>query len=215
MGCVMILLSGETETASAMKYEYVYLLTNPAMPEWIKVGKTNNIEKRIRDLSKKTAVPLPFECEAALKVPAENVFKVEKSLHDLLGFSVDSEKEFFRASAETVLKYFKTIQPITTDCTFILKEDLNKENPVDTKKAAKTTFELLQIPVGSELVFVGDKEKVCVVADGINQVSYNGETYALSVIAEMFCGYHVSGYQKFTYNGELLYDRRQRLHPEL
>jgi hypothetical protein len=64
-------------------------------------------------------------------------------------------------------------------------------------------------------VFVGDKEKVCTVADDKNQVLYNGEKYSLSVIARLFCGYTVSGYQKFTYNGELLYDRRQRLHPEL
>lgn len=39
------------------KIEYVYVLTNPAMPEYVKVGRTNNIERRIKDLSKDTSVP--------------------------------------------------------------------------------------------------------------------------------------------------------------
>ncbi len=26
-----------------MKFEYVYILTNPAMPDWVKVGKSNNV----------------------------------------------------------------------------------------------------------------------------------------------------------------------------
>lgn len=42
------------------KIEYVYVLTNPAMPEYVKVGRTNNIERRIKDLSKDTSVPLPY-----------------------------------------------------------------------------------------------------------------------------------------------------------
>ena len=50
------------------KIEYVYVLTNPAMPEYVKVGRTNNIERRIKDLSKDTSVPLPFECYAYLCV---------------------------------------------------------------------------------------------------------------------------------------------------
>lgn len=198
-----------------MKYEYVYLLTNPAMPEWVKVGKTNNILNRIKNLSKKTAVPLPFECQAALKVPAENVYSVEHSLHEFLGFSLDSSKEFFRTKPDTVIKFFRTIQPVVSDCTLLLKEDLNSETPSEKKKAAATTFKILDIPIGSKLVYTGNSKKVCEVADNKNQVIYEGKNYSLSDLAFRLCGYRVSGYQRFTFEDELLADRRQRLHPEL
>lgn len=198
-----------------MKYEYVYLMTNPAMPDWVKVGKTNNIPDRIRNLSDRTAVPLPFECQAALKVPAESVYNVEHSLHEFLGFSLDSSKEFFRTEPATVLKFFRALQPVVSDCTLLLKEDLNSETPAEKKKAASTTFELLDLPVGSILIYIGDKNKVCTVADNKNLVEYEGQKYSLSDLAFRLCGYKVSGYQKFTFDDELLYDRRQRLHPEL
>ncbi len=198
-----------------MAYEYVYLLTNPAMPEWVKVGKTNSIPDRLRNLSDRTAVPLPFECQAALKVPAESVFNVEHSLHEFLGFSLDSSKEFFRTDPATVLKFFRALQPVVSDCTLLLKEDLNAETPSEKKKAAATTFEILDLPVGSKLVYTGDSTKVCEVADAKNQVVYEGQNYSLSDLAFRLCGYRVSGYQRFTFDDELLADRRQRLHPEL
>ena len=198
-----------------MSYEYVYLLTNPAMPEWVKVGKTNSIPDRLRNLSDRTAVPLPFECQAALKVPADKVFDVEHSLHEFLGFSLDSSKEFFRTKPDTVLTFFRAVQRLVTDCTLLLKEDLNAETPSEKKKAAATTFEILDLPVGSKLVYTGDSTKVCEVADAKNQVVYEGQNYSLSDLAFRLCGYRVSGYQRFTSDDELLADRRQRLHPEL
>jgi hypothetical protein len=198
-----------------MAYEYVYLLTNPAMPEWVKVGKTNSIPDRLRNLSDRTAVPLPFECQAALKVPADKVFDVEHSLHEFLGFSLDSSKEFFRTKPDTVLTFFRAVQRLVTDCTLLLKEDLNAETPSEKKKAAATTFEILDLPVGSKLVYTGDSTKVCEVADAKNHVVFEGQNYSLSDLAFRLCGYRVSGYQRFTFDDELLADRRQRLHPEL
>ena len=46
----------------------VCVLTNPAMPNMVKIGKTTrNVELRLADLYS-TGVPLPFECEYAAKV---------------------------------------------------------------------------------------------------------------------------------------------------
>ena len=45
----------------------VYVLTNPAMPNMVKIGKTTrDVELRLADLYS-TGVPLPFECEYALR----------------------------------------------------------------------------------------------------------------------------------------------------
>ena len=46
----------------------VYVLTNPAMPGMVKIGKTGReVEARLNDLYT-TGVPLPFECAYAARV---------------------------------------------------------------------------------------------------------------------------------------------------
>ena len=198
-----------------MNYEYVYCLTNPAMPDWVKVGKAKNIKARLSALSKKTAVPLPFECKAALRVPAESVFKVEHGLHEFLGFSFQKEKEFFRTSLKDVLRFFNTMCSVIPDCQLLIGEDLNFETVQEKKKAAATNFGLLSIPVGSELVYINDTSVVCTVADASNKVMYKNKEYSISGLAMELRGYHINGYRCFMFEDETLWERRQRLHPEL
>ena len=57
----------------------VYVLTNPAMPNMVKIGKTTrDVELRLADLYS-TGVPLPFECEYAAKVKDVDKTEIEKS----------------------------------------------------------------------------------------------------------------------------------------
>ncbi|MDB2668780.1 GIY-YIG nuclease family protein [Alphaproteobacteria bacterium] len=41
--------------------EFVYILTNPTIPDLVKIGRTTNLEERLRSLSSHTGVPVPFE----------------------------------------------------------------------------------------------------------------------------------------------------------
>ena len=55
----------------------VYVLTNPAMPKLVKIGKTGRgVETRLNDLYT-TGVPLPFECAYAAR--GEDMDKREKA----------------------------------------------------------------------------------------------------------------------------------------
>ena len=197
-----------------MKFEYVYILTNPAMPDWVKVGKSNNVLRRINDLNC-TAVPLPFECFACLKVPADNVMNVERGLQTFLGYYFQKEKEFFRTSPDRVLKYFETAQLLNPAYEIIKGEDLEDESQTETEKSAATTFALLDLLVGSKLVYTKDSNVVCEVADKSNHVIYEGQKYTISGLAVKLCGYNVNGYTRFMFEDETLWKRRQRLHPEL
>ena len=78
-------------------------------------------------------------------------------------------------------------------------------------KQEKLRFSMLEIPVGSVLVYTKDDTITCKTIDESNKVEYNGKTYTISGLAKELLGYSAQGGQYFLYNGELLTDRRARL----
>ena len=78
----------------------VYILTNPLMPELIKIGRTDGpIEDRVRQLSSVPGVPLPFEVFLAVEV--DDSVGWERALHDAFDDRrVNPRREFFRVSPD-------------------------------------------------------------------------------------------------------------------
>ena len=76
----------------------VYILTNQSMPDTIKIGITDNLERRMRELDN-TSTPLPFECYYAVEVQDAKV--IEKKIHEGLDNSrIRQSREFFNPSPE-------------------------------------------------------------------------------------------------------------------
>ena len=76
----------------------VYILINQSMPDTIKIGITDNLERRIRELDN-TSTPLPFECYYAVEV--KDASKIEKKIHEGLDDKrIRQNREFFNASPE-------------------------------------------------------------------------------------------------------------------
>jgi hypothetical protein len=86
---------------------YLYCLSNPSIPDLLKVGMTERTpEDRVRELFK-TGVPTPFKIEFAKQVSDPK--QKEKTLHALLSQYTDrvsSKREFFRVSPEEVKTFF-------------------------------------------------------------------------------------------------------------
>ena len=79
--------------------EIVYILTNSAFPDYVKIGRTTDLKARIKQLDT-TGVPLPFECYYAVEVV--NSSKIEKLLHEAFdGVRVRQSREFFEILPET------------------------------------------------------------------------------------------------------------------
>ena len=76
----------------------VYVITNPAMPGYVKIGTTDRtIEYRLRELDKN--VPVPFQCVAAWEF--EDAAGVEKTLHRAFADSRERpNREFFKISPD-------------------------------------------------------------------------------------------------------------------
>jgi hypothetical protein len=76
----------------------VYILTNQSMPETIKIGITENLERRVKELDN-TSVALPFECYYAVEV--NDASKIEKKMHEGLDDKrIRQNREFFNISPE-------------------------------------------------------------------------------------------------------------------
>lgn len=52
--------SPTTAEKSQVETEIIYVLQNPAMPNYVKIGKTKDLQGRMKEFDK-TNVPVPFE----------------------------------------------------------------------------------------------------------------------------------------------------------
>ena len=73
---------------------YVYILSNPSMPNLLKIGFTErNVVARVEELNS-TGVPVPFEVEAIFGSP--NAFEDEQEIHKILDkHRLTNNREFF------------------------------------------------------------------------------------------------------------------------
>lgn len=73
---------------------YVYVLSNPAMPNLLKIGYTDrDVDERVEELNS-TGVPVPFEIEAIFGSP--NAYEDEQAIHSMLAqHRLANNREFF------------------------------------------------------------------------------------------------------------------------
>ena len=193
--------------------EIIYILTNEAMPGYVKIGKTStSLEQRIRELSSSTSVPLPFTCFYACVV--NNSAFVEHQLHDAFDDNrINPKREFFQITPERVVSALKLaeIENITPKKDIVeTKED---QEALHQARARRSTFKfsMVDIPIGAELIFSRDENQKAKVTDD-RSVEFEGETTSLSTSAQKILGYDygVAGTDYWMYQGETLDERRRK-----
>jgi len=166
----------------------VYVLTNPAMPDLVKIGKTTrDVSLRLSDLYT-TGVPLPFECEYAAKV--KDVDQTEKAFH--LGFKKDRvniKREFFKIDPEQAIAFLKLLE--IEDMTPSVRKEADS---VDIEaKASVEKFKKDRLPVvnyfemgleiGDVFTYELDQNITCTVKNQ-RKVEYQGKDYYLSGLTQ-------------------------------
>lgn len=198
----------------------VYLLTNPAMPGLVKIGKTTRDDPKVR-MSElySTGVPVPFECVKAVKV--EDEAAIESALHTAFGPSrVNSQREFFEIDAVQASVLLDQLG--TEDVT----PQINAENETIDKQsrdAAKRlisrrpnlNFDEMSIPPGSILQSTNTEDTVEV--SGPKKVIFRGTEMSLTRATRDLLGlsYSVQPTPHWWFNGELLQDIYNRTYVEL
>ena len=193
----------------------VYILTNESMPDTIKVGITDSLDRRVRELDN-TSTPLPFECYYAVEV--ENASAIEKKIHEGLDDKrVRQNREFFNTTpeqAKAILEIAevmggKNITP--KEDIVVTPQDIQALENARKKRGRIDYFGILGIQKGTTLTFSKDEKITCVVSDNGKIIFRDKETTlsgsALLITNEM--GYdwgQVQGAGYWCYQGKTLRD---------
>lgn len=191
--------------------QIIYILTNEAMPGYIKIGKTTDLATRVKDLSRPSGVPLPFEVFYAAEV--DDMDFVEKQLHEAFGRTrVAENREFFTETPERVVAAIKLreIRDITPREDIVEFEEDRKALERVKRLTKRFNFEHYEIPVGSIFTFTRDNNVTCKLVEGSN-VEFNGEVMSLSKAAQKALGvpYGVQGPAYWEFEEQTLDERRR------
>jgi hypothetical protein len=163
----------------------VYILTNEAMPGYIKIGRTDtSVEQRMRELDR-TSVPLPFQCYYAARVPDDQ--KLERTLHTAFGdHRVRSNREFFQLDpyrARVIIELL-AVEDVTPRGD--LFEDRESAEAVEkaTRRTGRYSFTKYGVPVGAILEYAPDRSITAAVYDE-NTMIFDGQIVSPSRAAIM------------------------------
>ena len=188
------------------------------MPDMVKIGITDNVERRVKELSGSSGVPLPFECYYAVKV-SEDAKKLEKKIHE--GFDkqrVRREREFFYTSpenAKSILEILEIMGGENVTPKDDIVESQEEKQALDEARKLRTrfNFSMLDIKPGEILKFKKDNSIVCEVHDE-TQVKFRDKVTSLSNSADIILkemGYEwlsVQGPRWWVYEGKTLSELR-------
>ena len=187
------------------KKNIVYIVTNEGMPGMIKIGVTDNLAQRLRDLDN-TSVPLPFECYYAVEVNDAN--DIETKLHrGLVKSRVRQRREFFNVSPEEAKQLLSIAEGknVTPSFTETETEDDNQALKTAHKRRENFRFDMVGILVGTKLQFKNDSDIECEVLES-NKVLYKDEAMSISKSAALVLDtdFPVQGTLFWYYQGESL-----------
>ncbi len=187
---------------------YIYIMTNPALQNMVKIGYAKDVEQRRQQLST-TALPYEYEVYATYETPGN---LEDKKLHKLIDnlnpdLRVSKNREFFVMTPEDAYELLESIAVISGT-----QDKLRKVKYIQPKQAIKRPpidFYACGLKKGDELVCTEDSS-VRVTIESEHKVLFNDELTSLSAIMKDIKGYNANGPLFFTFNGELLTDIAER-----
>lgn len=216
----------------------VYILTNPCLDGWVKIGMTerNDIERRLQELNTPTNIPLSYRCYATYEV--ENPLEIEKRIHSLIDRVDNSlhareqlsngrirEREFFRISPETAYGIFKDIAILRDDIQnlkiYTPTEQESQEEDIAENRSQRSnnSFKILNITIGEKISFIFDEDITATVVDNKNKIRYMDEVYSVTGLAKRLLhenhgwaeNAQMNGWRYFTKDGVTLSELRDHI----
>lgn len=193
----------------------IYICTT-SVEGLIKIGRTDNFNARMNILEQNG-----YWNVSGLKrfyaVRVDDYIEKEKLIHTIFSKSQVANSELFALDknlAKDMLDAFEgeIIYPKQP------KKQTNAQIIDKKKKKSPTKFNMVNIPVGSTLVFIKDPTKIVTTVDDVNKVNLNDEVMSISEAASRLRGKNSKGEYPstcgqawFTYNGRLITELRDEI----
>ena len=204
-------------------FGYVYVLSNPVMPDLVKIGMTEreNLDARLKELYS-TGVPVPFKCEFACRVNKSDCAKIEKALHTAFAPQrINANREFFKIEVEqakAILELFN-LSDVTEEVSEEIDNDLTAEDKAASKKVQvhrpPLDYYKMGMKEGDILVWKEDPSITVTIASN-KKVLYNGEEISISALSAQLKGYsvkHIGPGDYWLHNDRLLNDIYNETYP--
>jgi len=194
----------------------VYVLVNEAFDNYVKIGKTINLEQRLRQLDN-TSVPLPFRCVYAVSV--EDMDTVEKLAHNAFADQrVRNNREFFEIDAQRVISALKLTggEDVTPKRDIAADEQgLDALAGVKPKRRVWTLYDA-NLKDGDTLTYANDEAQTARVI-AARKIDFRGSETSVSGAALTLLheqGYEwktVNGWGYWLYDGETIAERLNKI----
>ncbi len=187
---------------------YIYIMTNPALQDMVKIGYATDVETRRQQLST-TALPYEYEVYATYETSGN---LEDKKLHKMIDnlnpdLRVSKNREFFVMSPEDAYELLEAIAVISGS-----QDKLKRVKAAKSSKASQTIrrpaidFYKCGLKDGDQLVCTEDPS-IVVTVKGEHKVLYGDEITSLTAIMRKIKGYkNIAGPSYFTHKGEPLTD---------
>lgn len=197
----------------------IYIMTNPAYPGYVKIGATKrDVESRRQELSKQTGVMFDFEIYATYETRGDlqdkNFHRIIDKLNPTL--RANQKREFYKMEPEAAFDLLMAIAEIAGDTEKVIKwaEDSVENEGLKIRKSP-FSFSSAGIKKGEYITFTENEDIKVEVADS-RHIEYDGKKTSVSDLAQKLLDlkHPVQGTLYFSYKGETLSDRRERMEKE-
>ena len=207
----------------------IYIITNPAFPDYVKIGYADDLERRLKQFNRSECVPFAFRAYAVYEV---NKRLQDKQLHALIDQlnpdlraieefdGAERVKEFYMMTAQEAYSLLECIATLsgtldrlhrlTPEGHEIIDEQIAEAVQASAKER-KSPFSFVKsgIPMGATIVFASDENiTATVIAD--RRIEYKGVSCSLSGLSQELLGASsIQGPRHWKYEGKLLVDIRK------
>ena len=207
---------------------YIYILTNPAFPAFVKIGYAEDVDVRVKALNRSECIPYAFRVYATYAVPFkltdkrlyEIIDKLNPELRNVQNYNGRTrEREFFDMSPEDAYSILEAIAEIHGTTENLQKRAMTHDEEsackvakdFDKKSAERFAFSSCNIPIGDKIEWYQDIDMAFKVVDDTH-VEYEGEKVTLPNLAKrLLCKTgDLRGPLYFTYGGIPLLDIKKK-----
>ena len=177
------------------KQGFIYILTNPSFPQYVKIGYTKNLEERLKEFNNSTCIPFAFRIYAYYETSEKLTDLILHDMIDKLNPSLRSvdyfngkkrKREFYAMDAQDAFSILECIAQIsnTEDCLHLVEpseSDIKDDEEATEIRIKRTSLPKMDWLIKHEIVHVGDEiyvinhpDEVAVIVNS-DKVNYKGE----------------------------------------